>query len=268
MNLIEIIIQSFAAIAVLFLFLAAFMGRNIFSANAENSKARRILVFIPAAIIILLLVLTTQSSHLINWHSARVGSEDFQKLKDSVLNVHPDSAIDRHHLKGLEKNLGKLIAGQEQLEKYSGSPNSLADSMRALLIQVKASQFIVDSVARENLRKKMILKRVEAYLNIDGMHPNSDTIRYLFADTLQDFFLLKNVPMSRVEKEYTAQHKRYPEEHLSYYLDKVNYIPMKGGYKVLFPATYYKTKTDSIEILYDVRLNKSNKIYFVRNYYR
>lgn len=107
---------------------------------------------------------------------------------------------------------------------------------------------------------------VNQYVNCKNNH-NLDSLFNYYSDTLERYYLQKNLPKENAIKYAKSYWKRHPNDHF-YRIDTITNIQTMNGYFiVLFNGKHCIDSKNCRENILELRINKSFEIFYVRAYY-
>lgn len=137
------------------------------------------------------------------------------------------------------------------------------DINEKLKIENSNLQELIDNDSIFDLKIK---KYIEEYTISLNNHDAEKAITF-FTDTLSRFFLSQNISKKDAFSSMKSYWKKYPNSHNIFYLPRMSIKKMDSLHYILhLPSTHSKSSKDSIEIIREIRLNESMKIYYVRDF--
>lgn len=149
---------------------------------------------------------------------------------------------------------------------------SLSKKQVEAVDDLKKNKVIIDSL--ENTKKAFDLEKknrdsISLFVNDFLTTIKSDsTLTKYYSNFLERYYLLENISLKEVIKERTKNRQRHPRSKLTFNKED---ILLKNNpdtnYEAFINTSYYpdSTKLYSIEIVYQLKINKNKKVYFIRN---
>lgn len=96
---------------------------------------------------------------------------------------------------------------------------------------------------------------------------NEDSMRILFADTLERYYTYLNVPKETIIKEDYKYFKKFPKEKFNIDSSFTPVILEDKNIRCLIKGTYSRTGNDFKELIQEIRMRSDYKIYYARSYF-
>lgn len=120
-----------------------------------------------------------------------------------------------------------------------------------------------DSLEQIELKKIGVGKTIKAYFHYDSIQ-SADSIQMLLSDTLNRYYLIKQIPREEVRVRQEKHWQKYPKEQ-TMIKDKPDIRIENDSLIIVFVNLDYSKKGEkSSDILTEFRLNSNNKITVIR----
>jgi hypothetical protein len=132
------------------------------------------------------------------------------------------------------------------------------------------TSFVIDSFGNmdngsiSSEKELGVINFVTEYLT--NLKPDS-SLHIYYADRVENYYLLRNIGLDQIRKEKQRFKKKHPKSKLTFNQSDISVSLKEDNTSEVFVNTlYYPDSTRAPrEIIYQIKLNNQNKVYFVRN---